>query len=150
MYIFDFQVIQSRAHNMYHNHHPSDGLTAATGGGFPYPSPSQTGPVSTTIATGTQVPFSINHMNAAAGVGRNPHIQLPPLHNFGESASQVYPQINNLIMVEVTEILTCSKILKRIVPFFFFFQVSTFWEDDLQTVVQMGFGQNQSENIHGQ
>ncbi|KAL3506543.1 hypothetical protein ACH5RR_031925 [Cinchona calisaya] len=28
-------------------------------------------------------------------------------------------------------------------------QVSSFWEDDLQTVVQMGFGQNQTQNFHG-
>lgn len=119
-------VIQSRGalpHNTYHHHHhPSDASTAAAGGGigggFPYPFPSQAGPVST-IATGTQMPFSMNHMNAG-GVGRNPHIQLPPLHNFGESVSASASQ------------------------------VSTFWEeDDLQTVVQMGFGQNQSENFHG-
>ncbi|KAI8004441.1 Transcription factor bHLH62 [Camellia lanceoleosa] len=28
-------------------------------------------------------------------------------------------------------------------------QASTFWEDDLQSVVQMGFGQNQPQNFHG-
>lgn len=29
------------------------------------------------------------------------------------------------------------------------FQVPAFFEDDLNTVVQMGFGQNQSQNFHG-
>lgn len=61
----------------------SDGSTAAA---FPYPFQSQTMPMSS-IPNGTEMPFSMNHLNAA--MGRNPNVQLPPLDNFGESASQV-------------------------------------------------------------
>ncbi|KAI5653879.1 hypothetical protein M9H77_31066 [Catharanthus roseus] len=102
-------VIQSRGSLLAHNMCSSDGSTAAA---FPYPFQSQTMPMSS-IPNGTEMPFSMNHLNAA--MGRNPNVQLPPLDNFGESASQV----------------------------------PTFWEDDLQTVVQMGFGQNQTQNFHG-
>ncbi|KAI3470081.1 hypothetical protein Pfo_026744 [Paulownia fortunei] len=67
----------------------------------------------TAIHSGTEAPFPANNFNAA--LVRNQSMQLPPMDNFNETASQV----------------------------------STFWEDDLHSVVQMGFGQNQTQNFHG-
>ncbi|KAL3507186.1 hypothetical protein ACH5RR_032568 [Cinchona calisaya] len=90
-----------------HNMFQSD----ASAAGFHYPIQSQNG---TNLPSNIQeVPFSMNHLNAA--IRRKQGIHLPPLDNFGGAASQV----------------------------------SSFWEDDLQTVVRMGFGQNQTQKLHG-
>ncbi|KAL0340529.1 UNVERIFIED_CONTAM: Transcription factor [Sesamum radiatum] len=86
-----FQSRGSLPHNMY----PSDS----------YPS--------NRIRIHSEAPFPANNFNSA--LGRNQTMQLPPMDNFSETASQV----------------------------------STFWEDDLHSVVQMGFSQNQTQNFHG-
>lgn len=103
-------VLHSRGslpHNMY--------SSEASAAGFPYPMQPQNGTnlPSAAIPNGQDVPFSMNHLNAA--ISRNQGIHLPPLDNFGEAASQI----------------------------------PSFLEDDLHTVVQMGFGQNQTQNFHG-
>ncbi|KAH7529521.1 hypothetical protein ACOSP7_006987 [Xanthoceras sorbifolium] len=61
--------------------------------------------------------FSINPLNNAAALNRNPDLQLPSNNGYGETPSQV----------------------------------PLFWEDDLQSLVQMGFTQNQHqpESFHG-
>nr|GME03497.1 transcription factor bHLH62-like [Ipomoea batatas]GME03501.1 transcription factor bHLH62-like [Ipomoea batatas] len=68
----------------------------------------------TLLPKGSEVPFSINQLNANNS-SRNLGLALPPMDTFLEPASQV----------------------------------PAFFEDDLNTVVQMGFGQNQSQNFHG-
>ena len=61
----------------------------ASAAGFPYPMQPQNGTnlPSSAIPNGQDVPFSMNHLNAA--ISRNQGIHLPPLDNFGEAASQV-------------------------------------------------------------
>ncbi|KAL0358437.1 UNVERIFIED_CONTAM: Transcription factor [Sesamum angustifolium] len=93
-----FQSRGSLPHNMY----PSDS----------YPFQSQPN-LHTAIPSASEAPFPANNFNSA--LGRNQTMQLPPMDNFSETASQV----------------------------------STFWEDDLHSVVQMGFSQNQTQNFHG-
>ncbi|KAK4420080.1 Transcription factor [Sesamum alatum] len=93
-----FQSRGSLPHNMY----PSDG----------YPFQSQPN-LHTAVPGASEAPFPANNFNSA--LARNQTMQLPPMDNFGETASQV----------------------------------STFWEDDLHSVVQMGFSQNPTQNFHG-
>ncbi|KAL0403742.1 UNVERIFIED_CONTAM: Transcription factor [Sesamum radiatum] len=95
------EMFQSRG-SLPHNMYPSDS----------YPFQSQPN-LHTAIPGASEAPFPANNFNSA--LGRNQSMQLPPMDNFSETASQV----------------------------------STFWEDDLHSVVQMGFSQNQTQNFHG-
>ncbi|XP_059632074.1 transcription factor bHLH62-like [Cornus florida] len=102
-------ICQSRG-AMPHNIYPLEASSTA----FPYGYQSQQGQqLHSGISNGTEIPFSMNPLNAA--LRRNPSMQLPQMDGFGDIASQV----------------------------------SAFWEDDLQSVVQMGFGQNQPPSFPG-
>ena len=96
------------------------------------------------IAAGTENQFPVNSLNAA--LRRNPNLQLPPMDGFGEANPEVIEQKNlaNFLLLKMVYLYLISKPNYELV-----FQVSAFWDDDLQSVVQMGFGQNKQPSFHG-
>ncbi|CAI9117484.1 OLC1v1018884C4 [Oldenlandia corymbosa var. corymbosa] len=76
--------------------------------GFPLPIQSPNGPNFASPNNGQELPFSMNHLNGA--IGRNQGIHLPPLDNFGESASQVMKKESHQLFFRCgTILLTWNK-----------------------------------------
>ena len=112
---------------------------------FPYGHQPQQGPnLQNGLTNGTENPLE-------AALRRNLSMQLPALDGFCDSASQVFAIFfKSATKTSYVHTKTSKTLLFRsLILCYKQFQLATFWEDDLQSVVQMGFGQNQPQTSHG-
>ncbi|KAJ8755486.1 hypothetical protein K2173_019284 [Erythroxylum novogranatense] len=133
-------IFQSRG-SVSNNLYPLDSSTQA----FPYGYQSQQGlPLQSGLSTNAGYQFSMNPLTAASK--RNPSMQLPPLDGFGDNSGQVF-----LTEQKITSLMHFDwpSFYEIVVVSLFAFQVPTFWEDELHSIVQMGYGQNQQQSFQG-
>lgn len=121
---------------------------------FPYVYQSQQGiALPNGMFSNGETQFSVNPLNVV--LKQNQCRQLPALNELGDAARQVIEKANAVytfhffFFEKKIEYPATACTISLLV---FYIQVSTFWEDDLQSVVQMGFGQNQQQqqDFHGE
>lgn len=120
----------------------------------------QNPPLHSNISNGAVTHCSVDPLDTT-GLCQNLNAQLPPLDGFTQNAHQVF--IEFLTMKSMTWMQRCYYFFHFVVIslahfwtcFSNYVQYPTFCEDDLQTIVQMGYGQNPNletflpQNFHG-
>ena len=126
---------------MPHGLYPLDSSTPT----FPYGYQSQQGlALQNGMSRNAESQFSMYPLNAA--LRRNSSLQLPALDGFSDASHQV-PDKGNIVNNPLKFWMACTFMFSSQLEFVL--QASTMWQDDLQSFVQMGYGQNQQQDFQG-
>lgn len=123
---------------------------------FSYVQQPQLGPPTGMASNGFDTQSSVNPLDAT--LRRALSMQLPAMDGYADASSQVILFVSLIICLYMQFpffcIVVASKKANQETELLLLPQLTNYWEDDLQSVVQMGFGQNhetafQSQNCHG-
>lgn len=118
---------------------------------FSYVQQPQLGPLTGMASNGFDTQSSVNPLDAT--LRRALSMQLPAMDGYADASSQVILFVSLIICPYMQFPFCCnvvaSKKANQETELLLLPQLTNFWEDDLQSVVQMGFGQNQETAFHG-